>query len=102
MKKYLLVLIVFVMILSCFFGKTLVMASEEDSSSSRDRYYTEIRIEKGDTLWSIAQTYNRNSGMEIREYIRELKEINQMISDDIAAGDYLTVVYFPETVPGKK
>ena len=40
--------------------------------------------------------------MEIREYIRELKEINQMISDDIAAGDYLTVVYFPETVPGKK
>ncbi|MCI7794820.1 MAG: LysM peptidoglycan-binding domain-containing protein [Lachnospiraceae bacterium] len=101
MKKYLLVLIVCVMILSCFFGKTLVMASEEENSSSRERYYTEIRIEKGDTLWSIARTYNKNSGMEIREYIHILKEINRLSSDEIEAGNCLTIVYFPDTVSGK-
>ena len=96
MKKYLVMLFVCVMVLSCFFGKTLVMASVEESSANYERYYTDIEIQSGDTLWSIAKTYNKNSGMEIREYIHELKQMNQMISDDIAAGDSLTIVYFAE------
>lgn len=98
MKKYLIMLVVFVMVLSCFFGKTLVMANEEESSTVYERYYTDIKVEKGDTLWSIAKTYNKNSGMEIREYIREVKQINQMVSDNINAGDSLTIVYFSEKV----
>ena len=94
MKKLLSLL--FVMVLSCFFGKTLVMASEEENRAVYERYYTDIEIEKGDTLWSIAKTYNKNSGMEIREYIREVKQMNRMVSDDIEAGDSLTIVYFAE------
>ena len=96
MKKYLVMLFVCVMVLSCFFGKTLVMANVEESSTSYDRYYTDIEIQSGDTLWSIAKTYNKNSGMEIREYIRELKKMNQMVSDDIDAGESITIVYFAE------
>lgn len=96
MKKYFVMLVLFVMVLSCFFGKTLVMASEEENQAVYERYYTDIEIEKGDTLWSIAKTYNKNSGMEIREYIREVKQMNRMVSDDIEAGDSLTIVYFAE------
>ncbi len=94
MKKYLVMLVLFVMVLSCFFGKTLVMASEEENQVVYERYYTDIEIQKGDTLWSIAKTYNINSGMEIREYIREVKQMNCMVSDTIEAGDSLTIVYF--------
>ncbi len=97
MKKYVAMLVLFVMVLSCFFGKTLVMASEEENCTVYERYYTDIEIEDGDTLWSIAKTYNRNSGMEIREYIREVKQMNGMISDDIEAGDSLTIVYFAQS-----
>ena len=96
MKKYFVMLVLFVMVLSCFFGKTLVMASEEEHQIVYERYYTDIEIEKGDTLWSIAKTYNKNSGMEIREYIREVKQMNRMVSDHIEAGDSLTIVYFAE------
>ena len=96
MKKYLVMLFVSIMVLSCFFGKTLVMANDEESGAVYERFYTDIEIEQGDTLWSIAKTYNKNSGMEIREYIQELKHMNQMISDDINAGDSLTIVYFAE------
>ncbi len=99
MKKYFVFVAVLVMVLSCFFGKTLVMASDEESSSGFNRYYTDIQIESGDTLWSIAKTYNANSGMDIREYIDEIKQMNGMIADDIDAGDSLTIVYFAET-PG--
>lgn len=96
MKKYFVMLFVCVMVLSCFFGKTLVMASVEENSAVYERYYTDIEIQNGDTLWSIAKTYNKNSGMEIREYIHELKQMNQIVSDDIKAGDSLTIVYFAE------
>ena len=34
--------------------------------------------------------------MEIREYIREVKQMNGMISDSIEAGDSLTIVYFAQ------
>ena len=97
MKKYLLMLVIYVMVLSCFFGKTLVMAkSADDDHVTYNRYYTDIEIEKGDTLWSIAKTYNKNSNMEIREYIKEVKQMNSMIGDSIEAGDNLTIVYFAE------
>lgn len=97
MKKYFVMLIVFVMVLSCFFGKSLVMANAEENSTNYDRYYTDITVKQGDTLWSIAKAYNENSGMDIREYIDEIKRMNQMMSDNIEAGESLTIVYFSET-----
>ena len=97
MRKYLCMLFICVMVLSCFFGKTLVMASVEENNINYERYYTDIEVHKGDTLWSIAKTYNKNSGMEIREYIDTVKQMNQMVSDHIAAGDSITIVYFAES-----
>ena len=82
MKKYLIALVMIVMIMSCFFGKTLVMANEESDDTVYNRYYTTIEVEKGDTLWSIAKTYYHHSGMSVREYVYELKLINGMVSDD--------------------
>ena len=89
MKKYLIALVMIVMIMSCFFGKTLVMANEESDDTVYNRYYTTIEVEKGDTLWSIAKTYYHHSGMSVREYVYELKLINGMVSDEIRAGNTL-------------
>lgn len=94
MKKYYMAFMVAVLILCIFFGKNLVMASDEPSKEEYRRYFKEITIKPGDSLWSIAQTYNEHSGMEIRQYVRELKRMNQIYSDDIQAGDSLTIVYF--------
>jgi len=97
MKKTLLVLIVSVIVLSCFFGKTLVMASGEEKGPVYDRYYTSIEVKRGDSLWSIAKTYNKNSGMKIQAYINEIKKINNLSTDTIETGDLLTIVYFAES-----
>ena len=96
MKKYLIALVMIVMIMSCFFGKTLVMANEESDDTVYNRYYTTIEVEKGDTLWSIAKTYYHHSGMSVREYVYELKLINGMVSDEIRAGNMISVEYYAE------
>lgn len=97
MKKYLFILVAFVTMLCCFFGKTLVMASEEESVTAYKRYYTNIEIKKGDSLWTLAEIYYKNSGMDIPEYIDELKRMNCLPDDNIKAGSSLTIVYFAET-----
>ena len=45
MKKYLIALVMIVMIMSCFFGKTLVMANEESDDTVYNRYYTTIEVD---------------------------------------------------------
>jgi len=49
-----------------------------------------IRIKSGDTLWNIAEKYNKKG--DIREYIYELKKINNLKSSAIIAGENLKVI----------
>ncbi len=74
-----------------------IMASGR-STASKDhpsyKYYTSIQIEKGDTLWSIADTYMTSEYDSIQDYIREIKELNHLGPDDIHAGQYLTIPYY--------
>ena len=77
------------------FGKLSTDAQgnlEEDPVSFK--YYKSIEIEDGDTLWGIAEKYMSNEYDSVQEYIAELKEINQLVTDDIQSANYLTVVYF--------
>ncbi len=67
-------------------GKALEQAAME-------RYYTSIEIQQGDSLWSIADKYCNNSGMTVKEYVKELKNINGLKEDIIHSGHYLTVMY---------
>ena len=55
--------------------------------------YTSIELQKGDTLWEIAETYMDDSYESIDEYISEIKEINNLYSDEIKEGCYLMVAY---------
>ncbi|NLL96396.1 MAG: LysM peptidoglycan-binding domain-containing protein [Clostridiaceae bacterium] len=46
-----------------------------------------IKVAKGDTLWEIASIYSRNS--DIREYIYNIKKLNDLSGDTIYAGQVL-------------
>ena len=94
-KIFLVLMVVFIMLLSGFFGRSLMyVMAEEETSDLPERFYTSIRLEEGDTLWSIAQAYYRNSDESIEDYVRELRQINSLSDDHIDAGHYLTVRYY--------
>lgn len=97
MKKWLMILVAVVMISSGIFGHSLMSTmAEEGRSPAIHRYYTSIEISQGDTLWSLAHKYSKNSGMTTRQYVNELKAMNNLKEDTIYIGQYLTVVYFSE------
>ena len=82
-------IIVLVAAIMCSVG-FVVSAKSDKSSSDINTYYQSVRVESGDTLWSIATEYCPDT-QEISDYIDEIKSINSIKNDTIKAGDYIIV-----------
>lgn len=48
-------------------------------------------VSKGETLWDIAKEFKQD-GQDIREYIYEVKKINNMTSSMIYEGQVITII----------
>ncbi len=86
-NKYVLVcafIAVFLIILAA--TGMFVQAQERNNIS-----YTSIEIKEHDTLWDIANTYCDTSNESISEYIENIKEINNLTSDNITSGNYIII-----------
>ena len=58
------------------------------------KYYREIEVQYGDSLWSIAEEYGGDHYKTSLEYIKEVKNINHMHTDVIKEGQKLIVPYY--------
>ena len=95
MRSFLIALMMLAAFFSGFFGHTLLSArAAEKGGKELNRYYTSIQLQPGDSLWDIAKTYFAGTCYSTAEYVRELKRMNGLSSDEIRSGDYITIVYF--------
>lgn len=85
--------IVFITIGSVLFGSIKAQAAPAETSH---KYYTSIQVQKGDTLWSIANTYMTEEYTSMNDYIEEICAINHIHSDHIHSGQYLTIPYYSD------
>lgn len=79
---------------SIVFGSIFSSAKNDDSDVAQYKYYKSITIEKGDSLWSIANEYITDDYEDTKEYVKELKELNNLTSDTIHEGQHLLVAYY--------
>ncbi len=68
-------------------------ASSKDSLEYH-KYYTSIKVESGDTLWTIADHYMTGCDMDKQSYIEEVCQLNGLTDGQIHSGDYLIVAYY--------
>lgn len=62
------------------------------------KYYTSVQLQKGDTLWNIADEYMTEEYTSTDEYITELCALNHIsVNDPIHSGQYLTVPYYSDS-----
>ncbi len=76
---------------SVLFGTIRTQAAPAETSH---KYYTSIQVQKGDTLWSIADTYITDEYADKNAYIEEICTINHISGSIIHSGQYLTVPYY--------
>lgn len=79
---------------SVVFGTIFSKAKNPTADITQFKYYKSITIERGDSLWNIAEEYCNDSYEDTREYVVELKELNSLTSDTIHAGQHLLVAYY--------
>lgn len=68
--------------------------AHEDKCPGKQIYYTSIEVTSGDTLWDIAEEYSDMAYGSVYDYIREVKTINGLTSNNIQDGQYLTIPYY--------
>lgn len=73
------------------FHKTVSTASSENPC---EKCYKSIEIQKGDSLWSIAQNYCSKEWNSIPDYIEEVKQFNGLHQDELTAGNYIAIPYY--------
>lgn len=83
---------------SVAFGSVFSSAKNSATDLPQHKYYKSITIEKGDSLWSIAEEYCADTCESTREYVDELKQLNQLSSDTIHTGQHLIVAYYDAEV----
>lgn len=76
--------------LVCFLAVMFTLVYATSVHGYREPSYKVIRVQKGDTLWSIAQKFNKRG--DIRKYIYDIKKLNNLSSSEIFEGDELMVV----------
>lgn len=94
MRKSLVFLSLGTMAACTFLGIFILNAlAKEPPRPKTVSYYTCIQIQPGDTLWSIAEVYTEGTDITVEDYVKQLKQMNQIGEDTIHVGNYLTVMY---------
>lgn len=76
------------------FGSIFSAAKNPATDMPQYKYYKSITIEKGDSLWSIAEEYRSDACKNTQSYISELKQLNGLKSDTIHEGQHLIISYY--------
>ena len=70
-----------------------VKAEDHTDPDVTYKYFKSIRVESGDTLWSIAQEYCSEEYPSLDYYMKELVSMNHLDNEYIQAGQFITVPY---------
>ncbi len=79
------------------FGSIHIFASATDSRPF-NKYYTSVRVQDGDTVWSIADRYIDGASIDKRDYVDEVCRLNNLTDGQINSGDYIVVSYYSQEV----
>lgn len=68
-------------------------------TASKEPFYriknvASVYIEKGDSLWTIAEEFYTEENVSMKEYIKEIKKCNHLTDNEIKEGQYLIVPYY--------
>ncbi len=75
-------------------GRSVQATDKDMLESQKIKYYKSVQIHDGDTLWTIAEDNLDVEYDTVNTYVKELMRMNNLVSDELTNGYYLTVYYY--------
>lgn len=95
-RRCMMLLMTACLVMVCAVSYHSLKSSANTGDDLNFKYYTNITVSYGETLWEIADKYiDYNEYEDKNAYIEEVRNINHLDADaSIKAGQYLVVPYF--------
>ena len=95
-RKCMMVLMTFCLIVVCAVSYHSINSSANTGDEISFKYYTNITVSHGETLWEIADNYMDYDHYESKtDYIAEVRSINHLDENaNIKVGQYLVLPYY--------
>lgn len=84
----------FVLGLLLLTGTITVNITASKEPGRYEKNITSVYIERGDSLWTIAENYYSEENRSMKDYIKEIKDCNHLSSDKIKEGQNLIIPYY--------
>ena len=81
-----------------FAARSAKEVEARDYAPGREKLYTAITVEQGDTLWELADRHMSAEYHDKDTFIEEVREMNHITGSVIKAGDTLYIPYYAEPV----
>lgn len=65
-------------------------------SEQEEKFFTEIEVEEGDTLWSLSDEYMTSGYQSRDEFIEEVRQMNHITGSLIREGEKLIIPYYSQ------
>lgn len=82
-----------IIFLAIIFGSFLSRAKNKEEDVTYYKYYTNIEIQPGDTLWDLADDYLEHYDSK-EAYIQEVSQLNSIRNGKIISGQNLIMPYY--------
>ncbi|WFR60098.1 LysM peptidoglycan-binding domain-containing protein [Anaerocolumna sp. AGMB13025] len=94
-KRRYAIIIGLLLLITIIFSLSIITTSvTAEKSVTREKTVTSVKIEKGDSLWSIANLYITDEYKDMNTYIKEIMDSNGLTSDVLYEGSYIIVPYY--------
>lgn len=88
-------LLLFLCLSGMVYNTMTVEATQGDSpADGLYKYYTEVRVCRDDTLWSIANEYIGEGYDSLDDFIEEIRDLNSITFNKIQYGQRLVIPYY--------
>lgn len=67
-----------------------------EAQGNKEKQFTSIQVQKGDSLWKIAKKYMGDEYNSVDDYIEEVCKTNHIYDGEITDGMYLVVPYYTD------
>lgn len=93
----LVLLAVCMLFLGVYIGSSKVAQVEaKEKGTDREKFYTAILVEEGDTLWSIADEYMTSEYNSRDSFMNEVRQMNHLTGSIIHTDSTLLIPYYAE------